>query len=52
MSVPLDLRVKGLWMDSSMDRISASGAGDAGSNPVPFTIFKEFENDRTEQSIQ
>lgn len=41
MSVPLDLRVKGLWMDSSMDRISASGADDAGSNLVPFTGITE-----------
>ncbi len=41
MSVPLDLRVKGLWMDSSMDRMSASGADDAGSNPDPSTIITE-----------
>lgn len=42
MSVPIDLRVKGLWMDSSMDRISASGADDAGSNPVPFARIDEY----------
>lgn len=40
MSVPLALRGKGLWTDSSMDRISASGADDTGSNPVPFTTIK------------
>lgn len=40
MSVPLALRGKGLWTDSSMDRTSASGADDTGSSPVPFTILE------------